>query len=60
MSPKNNSSPRNKDLEEEEVNSSEGKLQGGRDMSNMNEKYEFNFFVKSILKGLQDTYDNII
>ena len=52
MSPERNSYPKKKTLEEliveeEEVNSTEGKIQAERHTSSINEKYEFSVFVQS-------------
>ena len=45
MSSKRSSNLKDRGLEEEEVNSTEGKIQGERDMANMDEKDEFRIFV---------------
>ena len=60
MSYKIISDSRDKGPKEEEVNSTEGKIQRERNMSNMDERDEFKNFVQSILKGLQDISHNII
>ena len=61
MSPKINSAPKNKSLVyEEEVNSTEGKLQGERNMSIMDERDEFKIFIQIMMKGFQDISHNII
>ena len=60
MSSKISSNLKDRGLEEEEVNSTEGKIQGERDMANMDEKDEFRIFVQSMLKGLHDISHKII
>ena len=66
MSPKRNPNPNKNGLEElfiveeEEVNSIEGKIQGDKNISNTNEKDEFRIFFWIMLKGMHDISHNII
>ena len=60
MIPKRNSDLKKKGpVQEEKVNSTEGKLQGERNMSIMDERDEFILFVQSMLEILQDISHNI-
>ena len=47
-------------VEEEEVNSIEGKIQGDKNISNTNEKDKFRLFLGIMLKGMHDISHNII